>query len=385
MSIRVMLNDRVLYRPLTGVGHYTRQLLAALRELPEQVDLHVFMAALAGAPREPAQLAPKPVNPAARQPRESRMRQSWAVRRVLQSIYRAGFRTRVWRYALYHEPNHIPIRCAVPTVTTIHDLSALAHPDWHPDDRLRWYERDFEAGVRQTRRFIAASEFTKRDMIKRLGIDASRIDVTYQAPRPSFTGDSGPTAQEVCRQYELPRHFFLFVGTLEPRKNVVGLLEAYAALPADLRARFPLVLAGGWGWKMEQIHGLIAAHGIASTTRLLGYVHDQVLAGLYAACTALVWPTFYEGFGLPPLEAMACSAPVITSAVTSLPEVVGNAGVLLDPRNTNAWTESMRRMAEDDDWRADWQQRGAARAAQFSWRRCAEQTIDCYRRALDEA
>ena len=137
------------------------------------------------------------------------------------------------------------------------------------------------------------------------------------------------------------------------------------------------------GWKMEALEREIAAHGVRADVRLTGYLQDDALVGLYSAATALVWPTFFEGFGLPPLEALACGCPVITSNVTSLPEVVGDAGVLLDPRDVPAWTEALRRMAEDAAWRGAWQTRGVARAAMFTWQRCAQQTVACYRAALE--
>lgn len=385
-QLHVILNDRVLFRPLTGVGHYVAQLLAAL-EAEEGVAVRGFLSALlkprAGAERK----APETAMSA---PRDGRSGPLAAVkpiaRRLLEGPYRFAFRVAARRYALYHEPNHIPIPCGLPTVTTIHDLSVLEHPAWHPADRVRWYERAFDAGVRQTTCFIAASEYTKQQMIARLGVPADRIDVTYQAPRPAFT--TPPPAERVRQvraAHGLPDRFFLFVGTLEPRKNVAGLLQAYAGLPAEIRRSHPLVLVGGHGWKMDALAELIDRHGVVDTTRRLGYLHDADLAALYAGCTALVWPTWYEGFGLPPLEALACGAPVIVSNVTSLPEVVGDAGVLLDPHDAVAWTAALQRMAEDADWRRRWQQGGPVRAATFTWQRCARQTIACYRAALAHA
>ena len=167
-----------------------------------------------------------------------------------------------------------------------------------------------------------------------------------------------------------------------PPKNVPGLLAAFAALPRGLREQNPLVLAGDWGWQTNALADSLHAHDIGGEVRLAGYLPDDALAALYSACTALVWPTFYEGFGLPPLEAMACACPVIVSNAASLPEVVGDAGVLLDPRDEPAWTNALRRMVEDADWREQWRQRGLRRAATFSWQRCARETIACYHRAL---
>ena len=396
--MRIIVNDRVLFRPLTGVGHYARELLGALAGEDAAIDVRGFLSGVFGMPKrggrgkteDGKQTAGRYEDGGGHAARTAdsgvggglrRWVKPW-LRQAAGGPYRMAFRVAARRYSLYHEPNHVPTRCHTPTVTTIHDLSVLVHPEWHPSDRVRWYERDFDAGVRQTCRFIAVSEFTKSEMVTRLGIPAERIDVTYQAPRPAFVTFDQITATRVRVEHNLPEQFFLFVGTLEPRKNVAGLLEAYGALSADLRRRFPLVLAGGWGWKMDVLPGLLARHGVQNTTRLLGYLSDDALAGLYTTCTALVWPTLFEGFGLPPLEAMACGCPVIVSGVTSLPEVVGDAGVLLDPHDLEAWTEAMRRMAEDADWREQWQQRGRERAGTFSWQRCARQTIACYEAAL---
>ncbi|MEW6251179.1 MAG: glycosyltransferase family 1 protein [Planctomycetota bacterium] len=376
----VIVNDRVLLLPLTGVGHYVRQLLAALRSEAD-IRAHPFLTGVLGirARRDTHAASPaRAVRPGLRQ----RLRRSSAVRSVLQASYAVAFRRGARGYQLYHEPNHIPIRCDRPTVTTIHDLSVLEHPEWHPADRVRWYERGFAAGLRQTSRFIAPSEFTRQEMAARLGLAEDRIDVTYQAPRPGFAPAGSDRVRQACEALRLPERFFLYVGTLEPRKNVSGLLAAYARLPAEVRQAQPLVLAGGFGWKMEALEREINGHGLAADVRMTGYLSDEFLLGLYGAATALVWPTFYEGFGLPPLEAMACGCPVITSAVTSLPEVVGDAGVLLDPCDTPAWAEAMRRAVEDPGWRTDLCARGLARAATFTWARCARQTIACYRAAL---
>jgi alpha-1,3-rhamnosyl/mannosyltransferase len=315
-------------------------------------------------------------------------RKPWWIRRAIQIAYGQTFRWKTrGRYDIYHEPNHVPVRSKLPTVTTIHDLSVIVHPEWHPADRVKWYESAFEAGLRQSRRFIAASEFTKREMVARLNIDPDKIDVTYQGPRDDFTPQSSTTIANVRQAMDLPEHFFLYVGTLEPRKNVEGLLDAFARLPADLRHEHPLLIAGAWGWKAEQLRTKIDAHKVAGEVRLLGYMHDRQLAALYSACTALVWPTFYEGFGLPPLEAMACGAPVIVSDVASLPEVVGNAGVKLPPDETQAWTEALERAANErsgaDESAAERRRQSSLeQAALFSWQRCTSETIESYRRAI---
>lgn len=377
---RLLLNDRVLFRRPTGVGHYARQLLDALRAEGDGLDVHAFLSDRLPAPRAPRDLRP-PMSLDEWKRREARQRLAGALRPLADAPYRLAFRLSARRCDVYHEPNHIPICCRAPTVTTIHDLSVLLHPEWHPASRVRWFEREFARGLAQTRRFLAVSEHTRREMVQHLGLSPARIDVTYQAPRSAFAPQPPASARETCRQLGLPARFFLYAGTLEPRKNVALALEAFAALPPGLREEMPLVLAGAPGWRMESLPAALSRLGIHSQTRLLGYVPDRVLASLYSACTALVWPSLYEGFGLPPLEAMACGAAIIASSATSLPEVVADAGLLLDPHDAPAWSDAMRRMAEDDGWRARWCERGLRRAAAFSWRRCARETIACYRAA----
>lgn len=381
LPVRVILDDRPLRNALTGVGNYIAQLLLHASRAGAEFRLTPFLHDRLLRRDWRSRLTPPPAPVGAPRATRAGGRVPWTLRRAAQSVYAAAFRAMTRGYALYHEPNHVPMSCDLPTVTTIHDLSVLVHPEWHPGDRVKWYERDFERGVRQTRHFLAASEFTRREMTQRLGIDPRRITVTYQAPRAAFHPPIAPAAGEASA-IEHPERFFLFVGTLEPRKNVDGLLEAYAALPRDVRRDHPLLIAGAWGWKADLLRARLADRSLSADVRLLGYLHDPALARLYAACTALVWPTWYEGFGLPPLEAMACGAPVLTSDVASLPEVVGDAGVLLDPRDASAWTQAMTRVAQDAAHRETLRRRGPAQAARFQWNAFIDSTFAGYHAAL---
>jgi alpha-1,3-rhamnosyl/mannosyltransferase len=172
----------------------------------------------------------------------------------------------------------------------------------------------------------------------------------------------------------------LYAGTIEPRKNVSGLLAAYARLPEAIRRRVPLLIAGGSGWGGETLGHLIDRHHVHREVRVLGYVDDDALAHLYAGAQALVWPTFYEGFGFPPLEAMASGTPVITSNVASLSEVAGDAAVLVDPHDENRLCQAMCRVLEDHVWAESLRARGLARSEQFCWSRCACEHGAVYRR-----
>jgi alpha-1,3-rhamnosyl/mannosyltransferase len=178
--------------------------------------------------------------------------------------------------------------------------------------------------------------------------------------------------------------YILYLGTLEPRKNISALLEAYSFLPKKTQASFPLILAGGKGWLMDNLEDEIRRLDIASRTVLTGYVPRKDLPALYSGAAVFVYPSLYEGFGLPPLEAMACGTPVITSNVSSFPEVVGDAGIMVDPYDVKRLRDEIERVLEDSSLRASLGSRGLARAKQFTWENCARQTLDVYKRVLNK-
>lgn len=418
--MRVLLSDRVLLQPLTGVGHYVAELAARLsasrnrtQSDPMQSELAPADLTLTGCVRDVLRLLPvETVAPVERESgpaahvahatRETSATPSVSgsparpIRRVIESIkqvvrpltqvsYAALVNHAAREHDLYHEPNHIPCATSIPTVTTIHDLSAIDHPQWHPADRIRWYVQGFERGLRQTQHFITVSHATARRLTEVFGIAANRISVTHLAPRVQFTRLPRAAVLPTLARRGLPERFFLFVGTLEPRKNIRTLLDAYRALPQATRRRQPLVLAGGWGWNTADLRAALEQHATDCDIRHLGYCADAELVALYSTATALVWPTLYEGFGLPPLEALACGCPVITSCTTSLPEVVGDFGALLDPMDVDGFTDAMR--AADQSNRGDdgAQTQRIAHARRFSWAKCAAQTAAAYRRCLDGA
>jgi alpha-1,3-rhamnosyl/mannosyltransferase len=261
------------------------------------------------------------------------------------------------------------MRFAGPTVTTIHDLSVLRFPQWHPADRVKWYEAGLGRALSQTSRFIAVSEFTKCEMIELLGVSGERISVIHNAPRAVFTPAEPQEYLPLLRRLGVRQPFFLFVGTLEPRKNLDTLLTAFARVPLPARKDYQLVAAGGIGWGDALEASDVRARD--SNLVLTGYVADEELRLLYSACHAFVWPSLYEGFGLPPLECMACGRPVITSDAASLPEVVGDAALTVDPRDADALSAAIARLMEDVELVERLSQAGPARAARFTWPRSA--------------
>jgi glycosyltransferase involved in cell wall biosynthesis len=285
-------------------------------------------------------------------------------------------------FDLVHEMAFVsPLWLSRPSVVTVYDLSFIHYPQVLSAAR-RLYLRLFTAlSCRRARRVIAISHSTARDTAASFGIPAERIDVAapgYDAVayRPLPAADCA--AFRAARN--LPERFWLFVGTLEPRKNLPMLLEAYAALPEH--DRLPLVLAGGKGWDYAPIFAAIELFRLQDCVTLPGYIPAQDLPLWYNSAEVLVYPSVFEGFGLPVLEAMACGTPVIVSDASSLPEVVGDAGMCLPPHDPAAWTEALRRAAQDESWRTQAAERGRAAATRYTWAETARQTIFSYRRAL---
>ncbi|OGP12527.1 MAG: hypothetical protein A2052_00015 [Deltaproteobacteria bacterium GWA2_54_12] len=186
--------------------------------------------------------------------------------------------------------------------------------------------------------------------------------------------------QRVRARYGLPAKFVLFIGSLEPRKNIKGLLRAYSCLPEKMQKEFPMVIAGGRGWLNSDIPGLVSELGIKDRVHFAGFINDEDLSAVYSMASLFVYPSLYEGFGLPILEAMACGTPVVTSKTSSMPEVAGDAAALIDPSDADELAFSMRQLLESDAKRAELVIKGFERAKMFSWEKCARETLAVYRR-----
>jgi alpha-1,3-rhamnosyl/mannosyltransferase len=281
---------------------------------------------------------------------------------------------------LYHEPNHIAFSSAVPTVATVHDLSVLLHPEWHPADRVAHYERHFADTVHRCRHLITVSDFTRREVIDVLGVPAERVTRVYNAIRPNLGPRPRAEVEAVLRRLGLPPRYLLHVGTVEPRKNLLLLMRAYCALPEAVRAGCPLLLVGGWGWNVREVHEYWQAEARHRGVLVAGYVADDDLGAIYNGARALVCPSLYEGFGLPPVEMLACGGVVVCSTAAALVETAGAFAHVVDPHDTDGWRDAMRHAVQDDDW-CRGLRRGAVEAARpFTAERCAAETWAVYRR-----
>ncbi len=288
------------------------------------------------------------------------------------------------QFHLYHAMAFVaPILLTTPMVVTVYDLSFLRFPERLSPAR-RLYLRNMTAlTCSRARRVLAISQSTADDLAALLGAPADKIDVTPLGYDKAVFRPLPPAdLAQFRRKHDLPDRFWLYVGTLEPRKNLATLLQAYHRLSkAD---RLPLILGGGIGWQGQAILAEISRLGLGDSVKHMGFIPAADLPFWYNCAEAFIYPSVYEGFGLPVLEAMACGAPVVTSDAAALKEVAGSAGKCIPSNDIEAWAAALKRVASDADWREAARVNGLERAKLFSWERTAELTVDSYYKALAE-
>jgi len=254
---------------------------------------------------------------------------------------------------------------------TVHDMTCFLMPELHPAANRR-ADRSFADLMRRADGLIAVSECTRRDAIRVLGIPEARITAIHSGIAPAFFDPPADAVAAVRKQYDLARPFVLFIGTIEPRKNLDTLLDAFENLPASLREEYEMVVAGPKGWAPA---GTLAR---LQKVKYLGYVPEAHLAPLTAAAAVFAYPSLYEGFGFPVAQAMAAGVPVVTSNVSSLPEISGDAALLVDPRSTSELCSALARLLESRGLRHELAQRGRTRAQAFRWETCAARSLEFF-------
>jgi alpha-1,3-rhamnosyl/mannosyltransferase len=272
---------------------------------------------------------------------------------------------------LFFQPNYISFKIfkKIPVVTMVHDLSHIHYAKYHPQERVDYYNKELKKSLDNSTKIIAISKYTKQDIIS-LGLATEdKIEVIYNGVSEAFK----PLAEHknhkaILDNFSLTaKKYFLFVGTMEPRKNLVLLLEAYIRYAQRSSDITPLVLAGGMGWKDEVFTELLEKALKLPSVKRVGYVSNEELPVLYAGAKVFIFPSFYEGFGLPPLEAMASATAVIASNSSSIPEVVENAGILIDPKSVDELYEAMIKFDNDEELRKQYEHLGLIQAKKFSW------------------
>jgi glycosyltransferase involved in cell wall biosynthesis len=375
---RVAFNATALLSPLTGIGQYGRHLALGLASRTDfQTDFLYGTRWSREVLNSPLQ-ASSGARPWIRShvPYSYELRRFWQNRRFAQHAKKHAV-------ALYHEPNIVSLDFAGPTIITVHDLSWIRHPEAHPPERVRAMNRYFQPGLDRASLVLTDSAFVKQELIDVFGVQPERIRPVMLGVETLFHPRASNETRSVLEAHGLThQNYILAVGTLEPRKNLSVALQAFMRLSPPLRKQFPLVLVGMKGWHTSELEKQIAPLVASGEIRLLGYLPREDLAIVISGATTLVYPSIYEGFGLPPLEAMACGVPVISSNVSSIPEVVGDTGILLDPHDVNAFTDAMELMITSPDLRSAMGKKALDRSRGFTWANCVNETVDAYKFVL---
>lgn len=371
--MRVMI-DGLQAGNLSGTGRYITELARWLPQLGEDLELTVVW---------PSHVLHPAISPEMRVSMVSVSAQS-----ALARVYREHGPGSMFRSAktdIVHYPANFTPRLAnagrAKLVLTVHDLSFMREPGWYRWNRAAYYRNAARHSVQSAHRLIADSYATAIDLSTILKAPQDKIDIVPLGVGEPF----GPTTEEqqatVRQFYGLPEQFFLYVGTIEPRKNLARLIEAWSKIAANLP--YDLVIAGREGWKCRPVRDAAKISPHAARIHFPGFIKPEDLPALLGAARAFVWPSLWEGFGLPPLEAMACGTPVVSSNRSSIPEALGDAALLVDPQNVEHLASAMRDAAANEALREGLVKAGLARANTFTWRRTAQLTVAAYRRALE--
>lgn len=347
----------------SGTGRYTEELIRHLARLDQTLALTVWWPAGVepGDWAESVELIWQP-------------RGIWARLKLERQIQRT-----LPEFDVVHYPASIgPLDGGPNVVLTVHDCIFMRHPDWFRWERAEYYRWAGCRSARRAARVIADSGATAHDLRELIGVPDSRIDIVPLGVDQAFRPAPVEAIGLARTRYRLPDNYFLYVGTLEPRKNLAAVVRAWDRVADGIKEH--LVIAGRPGWKTEEMLAAIRQSKHQDRIHLPGFILQEDLAAAITAARAFVWPSLFEGFGLPVLEAMACGTPVLTSSTSSLPEVAGDAALLVEPEREEAIAEALKRLSQDDLLRARLSAAGLQRAAEFTWTRTAALTLKAYER-----
>jgi len=393
--VKLILNAEALRPPITGVGNYTYHLLEQYLKgvLVEDVLCFTGTHWLTGHTQQQITAAIKAENGKVRNCTREVVRQRLratvggipGTKALYSFVMDKRFERRANEIsnAVYHETNYILKPYAGACVTTVHDLSHIRYPQFHPPHRVEWLERFLPLSLDRADRIITVSDIVRRELLEHFDLPENKVHTVYEGVEERYMPRSESQTRTVLSSFGLVhKQYVLHVATLEPRKGIDVLLDAWCLLPESLRRAFPLVMTGSSGWKnsslLERIDALIASGAVLH----LGYVPTDVLPILFSGAAVFSYPSVYEGFGLPVLDAMSSGVPVICRAGTSMAEFSQGSCLLCDTGEPEELAVKLQFLLESQTERYEWGQKGISQAAQFSWERCATETTEIYRQIL---
>lgn len=376
--MKIIISTDSIKFPVTGIGRYALELINNLKANPE-IDAMKYLSGFKVVDDLPALVNTPSIS-------ASKLKKQLRNSRLVSDIYRLtvpvlkSYALKSYTDYIFHSPNYYIPPGHKKSCTTFHDLSIFHFPEYHPKGRVHLMKKELHSSVSRAKVLITDSNFTKNEVSDFFNFDPERIVVAPLASSGDFLPRKENQCQQVLERYGLAYgQFTFFAGTIEPRKNIKNLLLAYQKLPLEMSLRFPLVISGYQGWESEELHRLFDIGSQRGWIKYLGYTDQQSLSVLFSACRAFLFPSRYEGFGLPVLEAMAAGTPVITSNVSSLPEVAGDAGLMVDPDDVDQLTQYISEIILNDSLRTELIDRGFLQNAKFSWVNCARETIKAYK------
>tara|TARA_R110000868_G_scaffold18003_2_gene78272 strand:+ start:22546 stop:23643 length:1098 start_codon:yes stop_codon:yes gene_type:complete len=365
--MRIGLGSEALSAQLTGIGRYTWELA---RRLPNVAGIHSVKLFREGTWYSQA---------------ESLLDSAQPNRARLPNTLRKLINKREFARRLFHGPNFFFPAQAENAVITVHDLSVFRYPETHPAQRLLQFEKEFQRSIDAARHIITDTEYIKNELVEMFGLPSSRITAVPLGVDESFFIPSSIDQDELVLEHYMLRgcRYCLCVATIEPRKGLDLAVAAFLELHEKVRKDVILVIVGASGWKNAELHRVFESASEAGVIKFLGFVDDNSLRALYRNCTLFIYPSLYEGFGLPVLEALASSVPALVSDRSCLPEVSGGVSMSVDVKNHRAFREAIEQGLDDEAWRGEAIKKGLALARRLNWQRCAEETAKVYSDLMD--
>jgi len=371
LKYKLIIGALSLQSSLTGIGRYTYE-IANLLKNDTILDTSYYYGYYSKKLIDPNFINSKPYTI------KSLVLKNQKIKKIIRKLINFSSKILSPQFDLYWEPNFIPLDGvkAKKLITTVHDFSFMLYKEFHPKERIEYYEKFFFKNVIKSDFIITGSNYSKQEIIEKLDFSEDKIRVIYHG----INHDVFKVHENNEVDFELPSEFILCVGSIEPRKNLKGLLKAYSLLDENLKNKYKLVLVGFSGWENKEIMTLINEN--KNSIFYLGFLSDEELAKVYNRASCFVFPSFYEGFGLPPLEAMACGTPVVASRASSIPEVCLDTVEYFNPNDIDEISEKISLVLNDKDLQSKMIERGLKRASEFSWQKSADEHLKLFKEVL---